>query len=303
MFVFKGFEARGTLIGKKLKTMQNLMATIKPAGKLVSNPNDFHQQNFFKKHYRRKLIKKSSLKKKEVKPEDYGVIRKFENVTYEDHSFAYGRNSTSVDTEERFEDTLDDRKQLESLTHVNPSKFFCDLPRKEFVHFVVERTGPNATDSLFDINALYAICQLDEQIQSVSYYKGFCERQYQEEKCCRSWSIPNYIALFANKKTCFDINEKDLEAMHKLLLKCYSYSRSESSKAKDCEFSYDDDKCLKDVPIECSKEEAVYGILEFLTDNGLQVSFFVCAYEKYIAVGFYDTHFKIIDFDSAMMGF
>lgn len=254
--------------------MTNLVATIKPSGDLVSDPNDLLLQKQFKRQFRKKLGKKalSSVKKKEVKPEDYGVERKFERVTHEDHSFAYGKNTTFIDSEEKFEQTLDDRKKLESLTpHLNPN-FFCDVPRKEFTHFVVERCGPNETDSLFDINAFYAICQLNELIESASYYKGFCERGYSGDDCCRSWSIPNYIALLYNRKNCFDITEEDVIAVHSLLFKCYPYFKTESS--SDCSYTYGDDKCLNDVPEECLKESAVYGILEFLTDSGFQVSCF-----------------------------
>ncbi|KAL5283685.1 DISP1 family protein [Megaselia abdita] len=265
-----GFEARGTAIGKRIKTMQNLLSTIKPSGKLVANPNDLLQQKLFKKQFRKKL-RDSMKKKKEIKPEDFGIIRKFENVSYEDRSFAYGSNATSIDTQDRFEQSLDDQKKLESLTHSSPSKFFCDLPRKEFTHFVVERYGPNATDSLFDINAFHAMCQLDETIQSVSFYQGFCEREYNGEDCCRSWSISNYIALLSNKTSCFDITEEDVEAVHRLLFKCYPYFRSRSETG-DCNFTYGDDKCLNDVPNECLKERAVYGILEFLTDNDFQIN-------------------------------
>lgn len=267
---FQGFESRGTLIGRRIRTTQNLIANIKPAGILVGDPKDFLEQKRFKKLFRKKL-RKSSVEKRDTKGEEFGLVRKFANVTY-DHSFAYGKPTTSIDTEDKFEDTFEEQKKLESLTHVNssPNKFFCDVPREGFTRFVVERFGPNATDSLFDINAFHAICQLDETIQSVSYYRGFCERVYSGEECCRSWSIPNYISLLSNKSSCFDITEEDVDVFHRLLLKCFPYFRKESN---DCAFTYDDNRCLNDAPKECLRENAIYGILEFLTDNGFQVSF------------------------------
>lgn len=208
--------------------------------------------------------------KKEIRPQDFGVVRKFENVTHGEHSFAYGNKTSSFDTDTKFEQSFEDRKKLESLTHTKPKKFFCDIPRKEFTNFVVERSGPNATESLFDVNAFRAICQLDDTIRSVSFFTGFCEREFGAENCCRSWSIPNYISLLYNKPTCFDITEEDVKALHGLLLKCHPFFRRETS---ECSFTYDDDMCLTDTPKECLREGAVYGILQFLSDNGFQVSF------------------------------
>lgn len=249
--------------------MQNLLATVKPSGKLVADPIDFVHTKTFKKQQRKKLRKNSLIKKKEVKYVDYGVVRKFENVSY-DHSFAYGNVTTTVDTDESFEESVGERKQLEEIKHLNPPRFFCDVPRKEFTHFVVEAKNSKRNESLYNLEIFRAMCQLDEQIQSMSFYSGFCEREYKSDTCCRSWSIPNYIALLAKRNNCMDITQEDVETVHKLLVKCYPFYRLEQ---KDCAFTFEDDKCLNEgIPNECLKENAVYGILMFLTDSEFKVS-------------------------------
>lgn len=275
LFIFKGFEARGTVIGKRLKTTQNLLATIN-RGTLVTNPNDLLEKKRFRKQFHKKKSRRPSRQQRQAEESEvFGVVKKVENVTYDDHSLAYGKLTTSIDTEKMFEESFEERKKLESLIHIKPTKFFCDVPRKEFTNFVVQRSvgGPNSTDSLFDVDAFYAICQLDETIRSVSYFTEFCEREYNSENCCRSWSIPNYVSLLANKSSCFNITQEDVDAVHNLLVKCYPYFRRETN---ECAFTYDNDgNCLNDAPKECLRESAVYGILQFLTDNEFQVSFVV----------------------------
>lgn len=134
------------------------------------------------------------------------------SITISDE-IAYGRNMTFVDEDDQ-RDRIHAKKSTWSiLINGNISEkarlpiegYFCDSPAKEYSHFVVEHIGPNSTDSLFDLNGLFAICQLQDQITKVQYYSEYCQREMISNNCCRPWSLPNYAALLSNKSSCFDL--------------------------------------------------------------------------------------------------
>lgn len=156
---------------------------------------------------------------------DSGVFRDYEitndslssleQVNRSEH-FEYGRNTTSID-EDYHREKVQSKKSTWNIIkqarfppngnagpHVEG--YFCDSPSKDYSHFVVERIGPNDTDSLFDLNSLLAMCQLQNQIIAIPSYGGFCQREELTDSCCRPWSLPNYAALLANKTSCFDLN-------------------------------------------------------------------------------------------------
>lgn len=130
-----------------------------------------------------------------------------------DHEIAYGRNMTFVDEDDQRDIIHAKKNKWSALLNGNISEkirlpiegYFCDSPAKEYGHFVVERIGPNSTDSLFDLNGLLAMCQLQDQITRVQDYGEYCERELISNNCCRPWSLANYAALLANKSSCFDL--------------------------------------------------------------------------------------------------
>lgn len=135
------------------------------------------------------------------------------SIALNDHEIAYGRNTTFVDEDDQ-RDRIHAKKSTWSiLINGNISEkvripiegYFCDSPAKEFAHFVVERIGPNSTDSLFDLNSLLAMCQLQDQITRVQDYEEYCQRELISNNCCRPWSLSSYAALLANKSSCFDL--------------------------------------------------------------------------------------------------
>lgn len=114
--------------------------------------------------------------------------------------------------------------------HIPTDGFFCDSPSKfqlfcvvvkfrafiltsltffldnEYAHFIVQRVNHNVSDSLFEINAMMAMCDLEIQLMNVNGYGDVCELDNDSKKCCRPWSLPNYVALLSNKTSCFDID-------------------------------------------------------------------------------------------------
>lgn len=95
----------------------------------------------------------------------------------------------------------------------------------EYAHFVVQRVNYNLTETLFELNGLLgmfcnrvlslhiasfdwfflAICDLEYKLEQIEPYQELCETEITSRKCCKPWSLPNYIALISNKTSCFDI--------------------------------------------------------------------------------------------------
>ncbi|XP_030376547.1 protein dispatched [Scaptodrosophila lebanonensis] len=218
---------------------------------------------------------------------DSGIFRDYEitndtvtgsvlEPTKRSEHFEYGHNTTSVDEETHRERVQTKKstwlllKQAASLptsswTGADVRQpidgYFCDASlRKEYAHFVVQRIGRNSTNSLFDLNGLLAMCQLQEQIAAVPSYDAFCELEKLTSNCCRPWSLPNYAALLANRSSCFDLTGEDVTALQSLLLSCYDYYHDLKM----------DDNCNKFnrcyAPVECMRNNIVYNILHFLSD-------------------------------------
>ncbi|EDX11803.1 GD19576 [Drosophila simulans] len=217
---------------------------------------------------------------------DSGVFRDYEitndsassslEPTRRTEQIEYGHNTTSVDEEEHQQRVQTKKSTWRLLKQAatlptdgwadmhrrQPIEgFFCDSsPRKEYSHFVVQRIGPNATDSLFDLNGLLAMCQLQDQITEVPSYRAFCEPEMLTTECCRPWSLPNYAAMLANKSSCFDLTTEDVTSLHTLLLGCYEYFHDLKMDNHCNEIPH----CR--APEECKRLNIVFNVLNFLTD-------------------------------------
>lgn len=218
---------------------------------------------------------------------DSGVFRDYEitndsasssslEPTRRTEPIEYGHNTTSVDEEEHRERvqtkkstwrllkqaaTLPTDSWVDTRRRQPIEGFFCDSsPRKEYSHFVVQRIGPNATDSLFDLNGLLAMCQLQDQITEVSSYRAFCEPEMLTGECCRPWSLPNYAAMLANKSSCFDLTVEDVTSLQALLTGCYEYFHDLKMDNHCNEIPH----CR--APEECKRHNIVFNVLNFLTD-------------------------------------
>lgn len=218
---------------------------------------------------------------------DSGVFRDYEvtndsspsllEPTRHSEQIEYGHNTTFVDEDQHYE-RIQTKKStwhmLKQATLPNDgwsnSKerqpiegFFCDSsPHKAYSRFIVKRIGPNATDSLFDLNGMLAMCQLQEQIGSVASYHAFCEPEMLTSNCCRPWSLPNYATLLVNKSSCFDLSEKDVQLFQSLLLNCYEYYHFLKLDINCNELN----RCY--APEECTRHNLVFNVLNFLSDFG-----------------------------------
>lgn len=137
--------------------------------------------------------------------------------------------------------------------------FYFYFVDPEYAHFVIQRHTENLTESLFELNTLLAMCELESRLEHIDEYQDLCERGASNDKCCRPWSLPNYIALLSNRSNCFDIENEDVQTVKQLLTECFDYYHS-MKLSNDCV----NNKCQ--VPVECEQQNAIYNIFHYIID-------------------------------------
>uniref|UniRef100_A0A182MN79 SSD domain-containing protein n=1 Tax=Anopheles culicifacies TaxID=139723 RepID=A0A182MN79_9DIPT len=182
----------------------------------------------------------------------------------------YGRNQ-SYYTEEVGNKTMEKKRAkwdtLRKLkpppepieTHIPSDGFFCESPNKEYAHLVVQRINHNLNESMFELNAFLALCELEQKIVKVEHYGDICQRELTSDDCCRPWSIVNYATFLSNKSSCFELNEEDVAMVKTLLYDCFQYYHN-MKLSNDCIGS----RCI--APSECKQHNAVYNMLHYLTN-------------------------------------
>uniref|UniRef100_A0A182Q1X4 SSD domain-containing protein n=1 Tax=Anopheles farauti TaxID=69004 RepID=A0A182Q1X4_9DIPT len=182
----------------------------------------------------------------------------------------YGRNQ-SYYTEEVGNKTMEKKRAkwdtLRKLkpppepieTHIPSDGFFCESPNKEYAHLVVQRTAHYLNESLFELNAFLALCELEQTLFKVEHYGDLCQRELTADECCRPWSIVNYVTFLSNKSSCFELNEEDVAMVKTLLFDCFPYYHN-MKLSNDCIRS----SCI--APSECKQHNAVYNILHYLAN-------------------------------------
>ncbi|XP_055384764.1 protein dispatched [Condylostylus longicornis] len=207
----------------------------------------------------------------EIHFKDYETIDDNFDTRLKNKSYEFGYNRSSIDEDEKQNMVQSKISKWNLFKHQQPPAlytdmptltdgFFCGSPTIGYAHFVVKRIGPNSTDSIFEINSLLAMCQLEEQIQSVEGYEDFCEKDNFSDQCCRPWSISNYVALLSNKSSCFDITNEDVLNVLNLLSICFEYFNN-FKLSSDC-----NENLNCHVPVDCVKYNAVFNIFHYLTD-------------------------------------
>ncbi|CAH1153672.1 unnamed protein product [Phaedon cochleariae] len=249
-----GFSTRGTIISNRLTTWSNLVKSMRPSGELTTNPKEYsyHPNKNNSQHQPSRKPKAKKLKKPK-KPKAQPV---YGSVTLNED-----KNTSDVTVEH------DRWKALQSLTptlnkHSDDAdeNFFCDSPEPQYGHLVV--TTHNKRD-LFNLNNMLAMCRLEHELINIKYYNDLCiQNPYFNRKCCKPWSLPNYIALFNKRTSCLAITEDDVQRTRKILVKCAQYFHAFQLNSE----------CLKgtpycEAPIECLRHDAVFNILYYLTST------------------------------------
>lgn len=159
---------------------------------------------------------------------------------------------------------LDTVKDNKHKGHNDSEHFFCNLPSSAYARVVI---GRNSKDTnLWSMEGVLAQCYIDAELRSNSHFSSLCQMQIEnsktEEKCCRSWSPANYVALLSNRSSCLGVTENDLGRVETLLKRCVYFYKNHHLTA-NCA---DDLNCQRHVPAECYTHNAAYHMLHYLLD-------------------------------------
>ena len=104
-----------------------------------------------------------------------------------------------------------------------------------------------------------AVCQHDsENFRSRTTFNASCWARDDDGGCCPTWSLGHVTALLANKESCDDLTDDDVDNAKELLDNCVEYYED------GC--LYGDQYCTN-VPDDCYLYDAVYTILHYLTPS------------------------------------
>jgi len=160
-----------------------------------------------------------------------------------------------------------------TLSGKRPELFCSSVNRyvsdSEQMQIVLESTG-----DLLTLPVLQQVCKLDEQIRDrVDFNPFYCITKMNfntsEYECCKSRSIPNYVAQLANKASCLEITEPDVQSFKQLLANCSS-AYHESDTLTSCEDDdVEDPDCRNKVgvPAECWNGNMAYDVFNALAHH------------------------------------
>ncbi|XP_018325648.1 protein dispatched isoform X2 [Agrilus planipennis] len=235
-----GFETRGTVLANRKIAWKNLEQATRPSGPFAVNPNEFF--NIRKEKFVKNKKKKVTIMRRGI------IIRNISEDNLE---------TTTSNWEALRKIAIRERTTEKStVVHEHSEDFFCGAPDEGYVHFVVE--SKDGSD-LFSYNSLRTLCRLEHEFIEVPEYKSYCQPSSlkKHSKCCRPWSLGNYIAQLHNRTTCLGITEEDVIKSKLLVKRCSHYFHT-LNLAPDCSQK----SCF--VPAECVQYDAVYNILNYL---------------------------------------
>ncbi|KAL3289766.1 hypothetical protein HHI36_023161 [Cryptolaemus montrouzieri] len=238
-----GFSTRGTVIAKRLTTWENLVESTRPSGELTVNPKELLLQ---KPNDTVQYIKLTKNNKKKISKKEYGKVLVNEKSNITDNNYENWKEIKKM-TNSSF--------VLKAKVRIENEGFFCGNPDEKYAHIVI-RSADNY--NLFELPSLMALCRLDYELSNVQNFSDLCVQNTKTSKCCKTWSLGNYIALLHNRTSCLGVNEEDVNSTISLLNKCAKYYFN-LKLLPDC--SERIFRC--EVPKECVKYDAIYNILNF----------------------------------------
>lgn len=170
--------------------------------------------------------------------------------------------------------------------HPNSDNFFCNLPNSAYARVIISTSDLVDLEEkdLWSTDGILAQCHIDDVLRANAHFTSLCQMQEgngAEQKCCRSWSPANYVALLSNRSSCLGVTENDLSNVKALLQKCADYYHNHQL-LPNCE---EDLHCQKHVPSECYAKNAVYHLLHYLLDvDFILSSVSVCILELNITI-------------------
>lgn len=76
--------------------------------------------------------------------------------------------------------------------------FFCGPPDEAYIQIVIKALEDA---NLFNLKSLLVLCRIEHEFMQSKFYKDLCIAS-KLKKCCRPWSLGNYIALLTNRTSC-----------------------------------------------------------------------------------------------------
>uniref|UniRef100_A0A6G1S5S0 Protein dispatched 1 n=1 Tax=Aceria tosichella TaxID=561515 RepID=A0A6G1S5S0_9ACAR len=238
-----GFEARGTLISKRINTWKLLSdETNASANNISLLPNSpWFDRGYYQPHItiipsiaQSDQIHNST----DIEPEPPII----ESSIAHDNNNATSNSDMFDDDEEEYyrmvNSTRDTKRPLLVHYSLGSSKAFCGKLYEGYAQAVVSPSTSYSSHGLFNLNSMLAMCQLDSRLRlehsrdDSHLFASNCEQYRTDETsdthpeattCCNSWSLPNYIACLNNKTSCFDIDVHDLKNTEHLLDICAPY--------------------------------------------------------------------------------
>ena len=129
--------------------------------------------------------------------------------------------------------------------------------------------------NLMNAESLKAVCRIEDKIlRSFPHFEKRCFRRnvshgntsYSE--CCPSWTLGNYIAEATRRRSCQDIQERDVKYILKVIKGCANLYHQGAIQENCWDFKSQQPLpfCGR-LPVQCVRSNAVYNILHYLTDK------------------------------------
>lgn len=122
-------------------------------------------------------------------------------------------------------------------------------------------------DNLFSSANLKSMCKLEDDIaRSSTNFGSICIRSRKTRRCCRSWSLGNYVALLNNKSSCYEIDDLHIQRALELVGECQPYFQTHFNVPHCWTPESEMDLQCTNIPERCREHSAAYSILYYLTD-------------------------------------
>ncbi|KZC07514.1 Protein dispatched [Dufourea novaeangliae] len=270
-----GFEARGTTLAQRLIAWQNLMEASKPRGQLTDNPLEYY-------YYVRQLNQQNLQNPVNIQNHTWisqGIIRKKPKnkkkggKKYQKEIINDRQERNATDSKDKWEELIELKnknklgtvKEYKDQDHIDSESFFCNLPSSAYARVVIGRNSKDS--SLWSMEGVLAQCHIDAELRSNMHFPSLCQVQMEQsgagQKCCRSWSPANYVALLSNRTSCLGVTENDLTRVETLLRRCVYFYQNHQLTSNCAE----DLNCQRHVPSECYMHNAAYHLLHYLLDT------------------------------------
>ncbi|GJQ67819.1 putative hedgehog receptor [Trypoxylus dichotomus] len=243
-----GFQTRGTSLSDRITTWYNLVEATKERGLFTANPRQYLQRNNISSLYKLKKLRNSRRKNR----------KKYNNfaptILVEPSNVSDPNEKNWKDLRRLLNSSSTERKLFKPF-NIPREGFFCGPPNRDYAHVVLRsKTGSD----LFNLESLLVLCRIEQELIQTEHYDDLCVRKTSEPKCCKPWSLANYIALLQNRASCLAITEEDVNATKTLLQTCSHYFHNLELTA-DC-----DEHNFCKIPSNCIAHNAVYNILNYL---------------------------------------